>query len=314
MFKRTFASFFIIIFSLQSEAQLLWKNVDSAFGDLPAGMHVFFTDQKIDTAAFRAFYVVAELGNKDLVYSTDTSQNRRFTPSGFYERNQQPTLVVNGTFFSFQTNLNLNLVMNNGEILSPNPPGVHKGQKDSTILNYSYGSAIGITKKRKADVAWVMTDSLGKNVFASQVATTNRLPLKKNTSQKKAAKFSPWKMDVAIGGGPVLVQDAAIRITNEEERKFRGKQVMDKHPRTAMGYTSNGKLLVLVVEGRNPDASGATLVQLAEILKDLGCVEALNLDGGGSSCLLINGKETIKPSDKEGQRPVPAVFIISARK
>jgi exopolysaccharide biosynthesis protein len=159
-----------------------------------------------------------------------------------------------------------------------------------------------------------MTDSLGKNVFASQVATTNRLPLKKNTSQKKAAKFSPWKMDVAIGGGPVLVQDAAIRITNEEERKFRGKQVMDKHPRTAMGYTSNGKLLVLVVEGRNPDASGATLVQLAEILKDLGCVEALNLDGGGSSCLLINGKETIKPSDKEGQRPVPAVFIISARK
>jgi len=39
-------------------------------------------------------------------------------------------------------------------------------------------------------------------------------------------------------------------------------------------------------------------------------LEALNLDGGGSSCLLINGKETIKPSDKEGQRPVPAVFMI----
>jgi len=36
----------------------------------------------------------------------------------------------------------------------------------------------------------------------------------------------------------------------------------------------------------------------------------LNLDGGGSSCMLVNGKETIKPSDKEGQRAVPAVFII----
>jgi len=42
----------------------------------------------------------------------------------------------------------------------------------------------------------------------------------------------------------------------------------------------------------------------------LGCVEALNLDGGGSSCLLINGIETIKPSDKEGERPVPGVFIV----
>ncbi|MFN9783889.1 MAG: phosphodiester glycosidase family protein, partial [Sphingobacteriales bacterium] len=39
-------------------------------------------------------------------------------------------------------------------------------------------------------------------------------------------------------------------------------------------------------------------------------VEALNLDGGGSSCLLVNGRETIKPSDKTGQRPVPAVLLI----
>ena len=49
-----------------------------------------------------------------------------------------------------------------------------------------------------------------------------------------------------------------------------------------------------------------------KFLKDLGCIEALNLDGGGSSCLLINGKETIKPSDKT-QRAVPAVFIIKKK-
>ena len=70
-------------------------------------------------------------------------------------------------------------------------------------------------------------------------------------------------------------------------------------------------MIVLVVEGRNPGkAEGADLIQLATILKDLGCIEAINLDGGGSSCMLINGKETIKPSDKEGQRPVPAVLVV----
>ncbi|MET0300563.1 MAG: phosphodiester glycosidase family protein, partial [Flavitalea sp.] len=52
------------------------------------------------------------------------------------------------------------------------------------------------------------------------------------------------------------------------------------------------------------------LAEEAQILLDLGCQEALNLDGGGSSSMLVNGKPTIKPSDKGNERPVPAVFLI----
>jgi exopolysaccharide biosynthesis protein len=123
--------------------------------------------------------------------------------------------------------------------------------------------------------------------------------------------FKKWKIKTAIGGGPVLLQDGDIKITNNEELKFAGKAILDKHPRTAVGYTANNQLIVFVCEGRFPGrADGLTLTQMAGLLKEIGCVEALNLDGGGSSCLLINGKETIKPSDKEGQRPVPAVFMI----
>ena len=119
----------------------------------------------------------------------------------------------------------------------------------------------------------------------------------------------------AVGGGPVLMQQGKIKITNNEEVKFAGKAIDDKHPRTAMGYTKDNKLIILVVEGRNPGkAEGATLTQQAQIFKDLGCWEALNLDGGGSSCLLVNGKETIKVSDATGQRPVPAVFMIKRRR
>jgi exopolysaccharide biosynthesis protein len=46
------------------------------------------------------------------------------------------------------------------------------------------------------------------------------------------------------------------------------------------------------------------------MLKDIGCWEAMNLDGGGSSYMMVNGKPTIKPSDISGQRAVPAVFMI----
>ena len=119
-------------------------------------------------------------------------------------------------------------------------------------------------------------------------------------------------MQTSVGGGPVLVQNGNIKITNEEELKFTGKAINDKHPRTCMGYTKDGNLIIMVIQGRFPGiAEGATLTQEAKLLIDLGCAEALNLDGGGSSCMLVNGKETIKPSDKEGERAVPAVFIIN---
>jgi exopolysaccharide biosynthesis protein len=82
-------------------------------------------------------------------------------------------------------------------------------------------------------------------------------------------------MQEAIGGGPVLLQSGEIRITNNEELKFAGKAIEDKHPRTAMGYTRDNKLVILVVQGRFPGlAEGATLGQEAQILKDLGCWEA----------------------------------------
>jgi exopolysaccharide biosynthesis protein len=110
--------------------------------------------------------------------------------------------------------------------------------------------------------------------------------------------FSKWKMRTTVGGGPILLQQGIARISNNEELKFAGNAINDKHPRTAMGYTKENKLIILVVQGRFPGiAEGVTLGQEAQILKDLGCWEALNLDGGGSSCMLVNGKETIKPSD-----------------
>ncbi len=317
--KRFFASiiFLLPLFCL-AQTKLMWQNVDSAYGPLPKGVAIYFTNKKIDTASFRAFYVVADLKNKKLDFTTDTTLRRRLTPSGFYQKNNQPLVVVNGTFFSFATNQNLNVIIKEGNALAFNAPVRGKGQ-DSGKLYPSYYSAIGITKKRKADVAWIRTDSTNSKVKAVQFPFTRKGNfMTKNVSTGETSvmhnydPFLRWKMQTAIGGGPVLLQNGEIKITNNEEMKFGGKAINDKHPRTAMGYTADGKLIILVVEGRNQNAGGATLIQLAQILKDLNCVEALNLDGGGSSCLLVNGKETIKPSDKEGQRAVPGVFLISA--
>jgi exopolysaccharide biosynthesis protein len=319
--------FFIFCFiPIISFAQIKWQNVDSLYQPLPKSVHVFYTDTPIDTANFRAFYVITDLKDKKLEFTTDTTYKRRLTPLQFYQKNKEPLVVVNGTFFSFETNQNLNLVINNSKLVSYNRQTVYGKGKDTFTYSHIFPSAIGISRRGKADVAYTFADSISKSFYAAQFSypvikdSTNFLSL---AYVRKMRYFIPdfkldrkifhkWKVKTAIGGGPVLLQNGEIKITNNEELKFPGKSSNDKHPRTAIGYTKDNKLIILVIEGRNPNAGGANLTQEAQILKDLGCVEALNLDGGGSSCLLVNGKDTIKPSDKT-QRAVPAVFIIKSK-
>ncbi|MBL7740382.1 MAG: phosphodiester glycosidase family protein [Chitinophagaceae bacterium] len=327
-----------ILFTHLSYSQLTWQNVDSLFQPLPSSVHVYKTTDPLDGKPNVAYYVEADLNDRRLVFTADTALNRRLTPSQFrtkeydperfYEHMNFPLVVVNCTFFSFATSQNLNAVVKDGRLVGYNIHSIAGKGKDTLTYRHPFGSAIGISKKRKADVAWLLTDSLLKLPFASQtpymvlrdsVADPGYHYFKSNhplTPEIAPLKFpfAKWKMQTAVGGGPVLLQNGEIRITNNEELKFAGKAINDKHPRTAMGYTKGGKLIILVIEGRRPGiAEGATLTQEAKMLKDIGCIEALNLDGGGSSCMLINGKETIKPSDKEGQRAVPAVFIVKSR-
>lgn len=315
----------LLLLSFTVQAQLKWVNADADFAPLPANVHVYKTIDSLDGKPNIAFYVEAKLKDKHLNFTTDTTYKRRLTPTQFYEKNNQPLVVVNTTFFSFATNQNLNVVIKDGKLVSYNVHTIAGRGKDTFTYRHPLGSAIGISKKRKVDVAWLYADSSLKQAVAFE---TKPLLLKDSFYRVSKYDFVPqlrhlpkiekrkgikdkWKMQAAVGGGPVLLQKGEIKITNDEELKFSGKNgLIDKHPRTAMGYTADGRLIIMVIQGRSADAAGATLVQEAQLFKDLGCVEALNLDGGGSSCMLINGKETIKPSDAAGERAVPAVFII----
>lgn len=299
-----------------------WMDVSDSFEPLPSSVKLFKTTTPIEGKPNIAFYVIADMKDKQLLFTADTSMNRRLTPQHFYEKNDKPLVVVNTTFFSFATNQNLNAVIKNGRLISYNVHSNAGRGKDTLTYRHTLGSAIGIKKNRTADVAWLLTDSSKKRAFAIQQPvkpirdSMAFFKMKKKTISNLNAigPLRKWKVETAVGGGPVLLQDNQIMITNNEELKFAGKAIDDKHPRTAMGYTSDDKLVILVVEGRAAGiAEGASLKQLAAILQEIGCAEALNLDGGGSSAMIVNGKNTISPSDKTGQRPVPAVFMIKQR-
>jgi exopolysaccharide biosynthesis protein len=247
-------------------------------------------------------------------FTAQVGHGKRYTPAQYYDQEGHPLLVINTSFFSFVTNGNLNLVMRDGRMLAWNQPS--RRPKKDTIYHYTTRSALGITAGRKADVAWIFTDSTQPLPYAFedapvQATGSDSVP---TLAAMHDSHWKRWKMQTAVGGGPVLVYNGAIRVTNEGEGLFiHGEK--DMHPRSAIGYTRDGRLIVLAVQGRTPGvAAGVTLAQEAKILFDLGCYEAINLDGGGSSCMLVNGKETIHPSDKGGERPVPAVFLITLAK
>lgn len=326
-FVNIFVNLLALVFSSASFGQVGWVNVDSLYAPLPSSVQVFKTTDSLDGKPFIAYYVKSRLKDKDIDFTVDTTLGRRLTPAQFYEKNSRPLVMVNCTFFNFDKSQNLNTVIKDGKLVGYNNHSLPMRGKDTLLYRHPIASAFGINKKRNADIAWTLTDSSKKFAYASQLPASRVL---KDSARKPAFDvlrnydsrfiaesgygklyFKKWKMKTAVGGGPVIVQDGRVSISNETELKFTGKAINDKHPRTCIGYTSDGYLIILVIQGRSPGvAEGATLEQQAKLLIELGCTEALNLDGGGSSCLLVNGKETIKPSDKEGQRPVPAVFII----
>jgi exopolysaccharide biosynthesis protein len=305
-------SFLLMLQTVCCPGQLIWRMVDSTYGPLPSSVHVYRSPDSLGGLPFVAYYVSAKLKDKHLQFTAQTGQGNRFTPSQYYQLEQFPILVVNCTFFSLATGENFNLVVRNGRLIAYNVVSLKGTGEDSLLYYYPTRGAIGIDRRRQADVAWTFTDTSRRwpYAFEEMPVVARGKDTVPSIYDLNNIEWKWWKMRTAVGGGPVLIHDGRIGITNREEQLFPDSK-NDYRPRTAMGYTRDGQLIVLAIQGRTPGvAAGATLEQEARILLSLGCYEALNLDGGGSSCLLVNGKETIRPSDKDGERPVPAVFLI----
>ncbi|WP_205500624.1 phosphodiester glycosidase family protein [Rufibacter psychrotolerans] len=312
--KKLLLSLTAALVSVSGFAQVKWSPSPQHQQGLPASVKVFTTSDSLDGKPFKAYYLEADLKDPKLEVLTRVGNGKRYTPQQYYTQEPGNVLaVVNTTFFSFADNRNLNLVINNGKVLAPQASVRRKNPKGTdTLTYYPTTGAIGFFRNRTADVAWAY--NVGKKKKTVELAApydtdVNGQPAPE-PSKRTVKEIKRWKPQTAVGGGPVLVQNGKVRITAEEEMRggagFRGP-----HPRTVMGYTPDQKLIILMVEGRNKGvAEGASLDQLAKLMVDLGCQEALNLDGGGSSALYVKGKDTIKPSDKEGQRPVPAVLVL----
>ena len=108
----------------------------------------------------------------------------------------------------------------------------------------------------------------------------------------------------AVGGYPELLDRGGV--VGDLGMGERPAFAASRHPRTAVGHDpDSGRLWLVVVDGRQaPHSVGMTLPELATLMQALGARDAINLDGGGSSVMVVLGGARNRPSDDEGERPV----------
>jgi len=194
---------------------------------------------------------------------------------------------------------------------------------NEVTLNTSV-AGLAMTKSPSAMVALVVDDAkiLPEGTIAATVgeilAENPRLPVPANRwvlvgqGDKAAAvaalkpgdrMFIEWKttgfdwtkVNNAVGGGPRLLKDGKPAVSANEEG-FGASFSTARHPRTMVGKTADGAIWWVVTDGRQKQSAGVSLAEGAAIMQRLGCVDAINLDGGGSSALSLFGAAVNKPS------------------
>ena len=211
-----------------------------------------------------------------------------FTISGINCDRPKDSIVLYNNRFGVSTNTNdsgVELIIRNGVITS-----VMRGKGNNYIPSDGYIiSAQGNSRE------------LFQDVYVGDYVNLQQELLEENESFSGAVHI--------VGVGPRLVKNGQIYVTADEEY-FPADIRVGRAPRSAFGVTKYGDYIFAVVDGRQAHSRGCTLQEWADILiNQFGAVDAINLDGGGSTELIV--KENIVNSPSDGsERPVGSALMI----
>lgn len=313
----------LILFSTSQtffgQITLGWTKPAALNANLPNSVEVYQTTTALSGGSpLKAYYMIANLTDGDIELKAVSGNGASKTlPQFTQDETESVFAIINGGFFS--GNQNFSLVSNNSLVIAPNIKTVSRTYNGSPTAYFPTRGAFGILSNNQPDVSWIY------NVGATNTTYSYPTP-SQNSGNGVAGNTAPqpqpdatfpvggtiWNVTTAIGGSPVLVVNGIKQVSASEELIEVNNGV--REPRTAVGYTAEGKVIFLVVEGRNPEISnGVTLDELAEIMVSIGCKEALNLDGGGSSAMQILGQNTVRPSDAGVLRATPSAFMLKRK-
>ena len=302
--------FFLILFFYSCRPIIKEKTIDMNWSkfdlDLPNGIEVLQgVNKKIPLRAWAAIIDLENINITAKILSSSDVDGVE-TPSSFLENNNA-IIVLNGGYYISDNSRakHVGLLKTSGVLREPASPSIIK----EDLRYYISRGAFGIRDNGTPDIAWAST--YNDSIFEWDRPIANRPGYPSKGFSGNSKRY--WKVSGALHAGPILISNGNIDITVEEEVFF-NTPVAGVQPRSAVGYTENNKLILMVVDGRQPESRGVYLEELAVMLKYFNCYEAINLDGGGSSAIVADTRLLNRPSGLSSQREIMSAIGIFYKK
>lgn len=295
---------------------LTWTAMTTVNATLPTEVKAYETSSTLNGRAFKAFYVIADMSSGNVELKTIFSSTAK-TPAKHIADATGETVyaMTNGGYFGYNGSVavSYSLVVDRVQKLADNIGALTRG-------SYSYPlarGAFGVSQNQTPSIKWAV-GNFAYDIPSPNVEGESPQPSLSATFPAQSQNWNPY---TAIGGAPVLLKAGKIAfdftttlsgkyMTNYELLQTDIFSTSIRPPRTVIGSTADNKIVLFVCDGRQGTYSdGATMLELAQIMKGISCVNALNLDGGGSTAMIAGGALLNSPSDGS-QRAVPSVVAL----
>ncbi len=266
-----------------------------------------------------AAYSIIDLTDPDLEFKVVHSEGADMkTPQEYIDAETNHVyMVANGGYFNMIQNVSISLVKSQGKVIAFDLSGKRQKHNGADIPYYVTPGAFGVYENGTAEVAWSYSiNGDFTQVWAYPEPSPNcyGCPPQLIPDSMFPKGGYAWTVPNAVGAGPVIMKNGEVHVTHEEELVYHDNQDA-LNPRTGICVTHDNKMVVIVVDGRSEASGGLLIQELGELMQTLGCKDALNLDGGGSTAMIVDGFVTNHPSDKTGMRHVTsAVMVLSKTK
>jgi len=283
--------------------QLSWNRLSKS--TLPPEIELYETTSKLNGSKFHAWYAIGDLSTNKIEVRVHIPSSPATIDTQSASFNGACYLLVNGGYFYNGNHTGIAVInsIKTGSVSAVRGSLKTSDTEYNSMYNVTRGT-FGVDTSGKPNVVWTGTDA-SNNVFyfdrpLPSVKGENKYGTVTNENPTSATSWNP---KYALSAGPVLLKDKKIPFDFTETSKGTDYYLSNYEiipydifgpnvtpDRTAIGYREDGKIIIFICDGRITTSNGATLTELAQIMKGLGCVGAINLDGGGSTGMVVGNE------------------------
>ena len=270
------------------------------------GVEIYKTTSQLNGRNFNAWYAIADPSKVDFRVLYPEAVGSKKTVASQAEAAGDCLALINGAIYG---NYNIGVIITEGK-MTQQWHGEIEGcyWATNSQLYQLTRPIIGVDKDGKAGAYWVGVPQQGTFYYYDRPQPNVVGQAKYGTvTQNSPVPVTSWNPYFAISCGPMVLYDGKVCADNsmvDDTHYYTNYECWDEsgvysaHPdRTAVGVTADGKIVLFICDGRIDASQGAYIKELGPIMKSLGCVHAMNLDGGGSTGMWVKGSGMINHKD-----------------